>query len=76
MLQSSNPRSIRTHLDDYVIGQDEAKQSLSCAVYNHYSRVLHNLQKKKEALTEFPSSPTSKLLDKSNILILGPSNSL
>jgi ATP-dependent protease Clp ATPase subunit len=72
MLQSTNPRLIRNHLDNYVIGQDEAKQSLSCAVYNHYSRVLYNLLKKKEAMSEFPSA-VSKSLDKSNILILGPS---
>ena len=35
------PAEIKTFLDDYVIGQDEAKKTLSVAVYNHYKRVRH-----------------------------------
>ena len=75
MLNDTNPRSMRSHLDDYIIGQDKAKEALSCAVYNHYSRVLHNLKMRQEALETFPSKQQSNLLDKSNILILGPSGS-
>ena len=35
------PREIRTFLDDYVVGQDEAKKILSVAVYNHYRRIQY-----------------------------------
>ncbi|MCI5649736.1 MAG: ATP-dependent Clp protease ATP-binding subunit ClpX [Fusicatenibacter sp.] len=56
------PREIKEFLDDYVIGQDEAKKVLSVAVYNHYKRVL--------------SGETSDVeLQKSNILMLGPTGS-
>jgi ATP-dependent Clp protease ATP-binding subunit ClpX len=53
------PREIRDYLDQYVIGQDEAKVSLSVAVYNHYKRIH---QKKTSDGVE---------IDKSNILLLG-----
>ena len=36
------PREIKAFLDQYVIGQDEAKKTLSVAVYNHYKRILSN----------------------------------
>eukprot|EP00158_Paraphelidium_tribonemae_P005353 Partr_v1_DN27296_c0_g1_i2_m38626 putative atp-dependent clp protease ATP-binding subunit len=77
MLEKSNPRSIRGHLDDYIIGQQKAKESLSCAVFNHYSRVLHNLKRRRESMHAgtFPAPAPTHLLDKSNILILGPSGS-
>ena len=55
------PREIHDFLDQYVIGQDRAKKLLSVAVYNHYKRINHNVE------------ATSDLeLDKSNILIVGP----
>lgn len=57
------PREIRDILDQYVIGQDQAKKSLSVAVYNHYKRV--NTQSKIEDVE----------LQKSNILLLGPTGS-
>ena len=53
------PREILEHLEQYVIGQDEAKISLSVAVYNHYKRIH---QKKSSDGVE---------IDKSNILLLG-----
>ncbi|MEY4134501.1 MAG: hypothetical protein RL386_851, partial [Bacteroidota bacterium] len=52
------PRDIKGHLDQYVIGQDEAKKFLSVAVYNHYKRI--HLQKGEEVEIE-----------KSNILLVG-----
>ncbi|WP_223068237.1 ATP-dependent protease ATP-binding subunit ClpX [Paenibacillus caui] len=57
------PREIREILDQYVIGQDAAKKSLSVAVYNHYKRV--NSGSKIEEVE----------LQKSNILLLGPTGS-
>ncbi|MGC5774949.1 ATP-dependent protease ATP-binding subunit ClpX [Paenibacillus pabuli] len=57
------PKEIRDILDQYVIGQDQAKKSLSVAVYNHYKRI--NTQSKIEDVE----------LQKSNILLLGPTGS-
>ncbi len=56
------PEEIHAILDDYVIGQDEAKKALSVAVYNHYKRVLAARNLDVE-------------LQKSNILMLGPTGS-
>jgi ATP-dependent Clp protease ATP-binding subunit ClpX len=58
------PRAIKEFLDQYVIGQDQAKKSLSVAVHNHYKRLLH--AEKEETPVE---------LDKSNILMMGPTGS-
>lgn len=58
------PKAIRDILDQYVIGQDEAKKTLSVAVYNHYKRI--NRPEKKSEDVE---------LAKSNILMLGPTGS-
>jgi ATP-dependent Clp protease ATP-binding subunit ClpX len=61
------PREIYAFLDEYVIGQDSAKKSLSVAVYNHYKRVQAGANHKvKEDSVE---------LAKSNILLLGPTGS-
>jgi ATP-dependent Clp protease ATP-binding subunit ClpX len=57
------PHEIKTHLDEYVIGQESAKIAISTAVYNHYKR--RGLKKE-----DFPDEIE---LDKSNILLLGPS---
>jgi len=57
------PQAIREILDQYVIGQDHAKKSLSVAVYNHFKRI--NRQSKMEDVE----------LQKSNILLLGPTGS-
>ncbi len=63
------PKEIREFLDQYVIGQDEAKKILSVAVYNHYKRIRYaHSQTKKINHDEVE-------LDKSNILLLGPTGS-
>ena len=56
------PEELKSFLDDYVIGQDQAKKVLSVAVYNHYKRVLAGADLDVE-------------LQKSNILMLGPTGS-
>ena len=56
------PEEIHTILDDYVIGQDDAKKTLSVSVYNHYKRILSGRDLDVE-------------LQKSNILMLGPTGS-
>ena len=63
------PAEIKAGLDEYVIGQDDAKITLSVAVYNHYKRILSKQQKKsKEACGAFDDVE----LQKSNVLLLGP----
>ncbi len=57
------PKEIREILDDYVIGQDQAKKTLSVAVYNHYKRI-NSTQKSDEVE-----------LSKSNICMIGPTGS-
>ena len=56
------PKEIKEFLDEYVIGQDDAKKVLAVAVYNHYKRVMSNKSLDVE-------------LQKSNILMLGPTGS-
>jgi ATP-dependent Clp protease ATP-binding subunit ClpX len=57
------PKEIHGMLDDYVIGQESAKKTLSVAVYNHYKRI-------------FKSSSEDEInIDKSNILLIGPTGS-
>ena len=55
------PEEIKARLDDYIVGQDGAKKVLSVAVYNHYKRIANNKK-----------SDDDVVLDKSNILLLGP----
>ncbi|SMC24731.1 ATP-dependent Clp protease ATP-binding subunit ClpX [Clostridium acidisoli DSM 12555] len=57
------PTEIKNYLDQYVIGQDDAKKSLSVAVYNHYKRINSNVNSEDVEL------------QKSNILLLGPTGS-
>ena len=55
------PDEINAYLDKHVIGQEEAKKTLSVAVYNHYKRILHR------------DDPGCKVnIDKSNVILLGP----
>ena len=53
------PRDIKAYLDEYIIGQDEAKRSLSVAVYNHYKRLLQ------------PEDEDGVEIEKSNIIMVG-----
>jgi len=61
-IQLATPRQIKEHLDQYVIGQDDAKMTLAVSVYNHYKRV--NQRKKSDVE-----------IQKSNILMIGSTGS-
>ncbi len=58
------PAEIKLYLDDYVVGQEEAKKKLSVAVYNHYKRIRSS-----------DGQPRDVELQKSNILLIGPTGS-
>ena len=58
------PREIKEYLDQYVIGQEHAKKYLSVAVHNHYKRLLHH-----------DSDDSDVEIDKSNVLLIGPTGS-
>ena len=60
------PSEIKNKLDEYIVGQDEAKKVLSVAVYNHYKRINYNFNAQKGDEIE---------LEKSNILMIGPTGS-
>ena len=60
------PSDIKAHLDEHIVGQDDAKKVLSVAVYNHYKRLKHNKTNGKETGVE---------IQKSNILLVGPTGS-
>ncbi len=61
------PQQIKARLDEYIIGQEEAKRTLSVAVYNHYKRIEYNKTNKADS--------DDIELKKSNVLLLGPTGS-
>ena len=63
-----SPRQIKEHLDAYVVGQDSPKRALSVAVHNHYKRLSV-----QQTAGETPSDEVE--LDKSNVLLIGPTGS-
>ncbi len=62
------PASIKEQLDEYVIGQDLAKEILAVAVYNHYKRLYHN-----RSTIQLDDNDDNVEISKSNIIMLGPS---
>lgn len=59
------PKEIKSYLDQYVIGQDSAKKTLSVAIYNHYKRFLSNFIKDED--NEF----SDVVIEKSNVMLIG-----
>lgn len=73
-----SPQKIKKELDEYIIGQDKAKEVLAVTVYNHYKRINYFIAKKQKE-EEMSSSDKTKTkvfedveLEKSNVLMLGP----
>ena len=66
LIELPKPVEIKDLLDEYIVGQDDAKKVLSVAVYNHYKRVNYNLNNAQKNGNEDLD------LEKSNILMLGP----
>ncbi|MFM9413084.1 ATP-dependent Clp protease ATP-binding subunit ClpX [Peptococcus simiae] len=64
LIEALKPSEIKAVLDEYVIGQDEAKKALSVAVYNHYKRINHELDPEDDVE-----------LQKTNICLIGPTGS-
>ena len=72
-LRVPKPAEIRRQLDNYVIGQESAKKTLSVAVHNHYKRILHNGTIGGSIGSTDPLAEVE--IDKSNILLIGPTGS-
>ena len=69
-----SPRQIKEFLDQYVVGQQYAKKALSVAVHNHYKRLTTN-QEPAEGEAPSPASADETEIDKSNVLLIGPTGS-
>lgn len=67
-IELPKPQELKRRLDDFIIGQDEAKKVLAISVYNHYKRINYNLLHAKNKDEEVE-------LEKSNILLIGPTGS-
>ncbi|MEI8106311.1 MAG: ATP-dependent Clp protease ATP-binding subunit ClpX [Verrucomicrobiota bacterium] len=73
-LQVPKPKEIREKLDQFVIGQDQAKKTLSVAVHNHYKRIIHNGAAPTNGTVSI--DPLADVeIEKSNILLIGPTGS-
>lgn len=67
LIELPKPAEIKAQLDEYIIGQDEAKRALAVSVYNHYKRINYNFLKKDNKDID-----DGVELEKSNILMIGP----
>ena len=69
------PSEIKAVLDDHVIGQDHAKKVLSVAVYNHYKRLNFDAGNLSKEVASVSSEFSDVEVEKSNILLVGPTGS-
>lgn len=60
-IQLKKPSEIKAYLDKHIIGQEEAKKTISVAIYNHYKKINYIIQ-----------NPDKAKIDKSNIIMIGP----
>ena len=70
ILDLPKPQEIKSKLDEFIVGQDEAKKILAISVYNHYKRINYNLAHHKSA-----TGVDEVELEKSNVLLVGPTGS-
>ncbi len=77
-----SPEKIKKELDQYIVGQDKAKEVLSVAVYNHYKRINYVIAKRQKSEEQAQEKGEAKTkifedvdLEKSNVLMLGPTGS-
>ncbi len=69
----SSPMALKNKLDEYIIGQEDAKKTLSVAVYNHYKRLISDgLNNINKTSSNIPAELTDVEIEKSNILLIGP----
>lgn len=68
-LTIKKPIDLKLHLDEYIIGQDEAKKIISVAVYNHYKRLNQAAKAVKKSGTEDPADEIE--IEKSNVIMVG-----
>lgn len=69
-----SPKAIKHALDEYVIGQEQAKKVLSVAVFNHYKRINFNYHNKMDQKKKDDNKNVTEL-EKSNVLMIGPTGS-
>lgn len=72
LLALPKPAEIKAELDKYVIGQDEAKITLSVAIYNHYKRINSLVDKNDKKVKKHLDEGTDVELSKCNVMLLGP----
>lgn len=74
IVSANTPSKIKAHLDQYIIGQEDAKRTLSVAVYNHYKRILYKeMSEERKRRGESIPDALPSTMKKSNIIMLGPS---
>jgi ATP-dependent Clp protease ATP-binding subunit ClpX len=76
-LNVPKPSEIKAHLDNYVVGQDQAKRAIAVAVHNHYKRIqVHTGARDLTSNREKDAATAPEIeLEKSNILMIGPTGS-
>ncbi len=75
------PHIIKAKLDEYIVGQEQAKKIVAVAVYNHYKRVIEEKEHESEVIEkgfkdgDFPDEGDGIVIEKSNMLMIGPTGS-